>query len=58
MREVKVVRCPYCSDIWVTDKDVKGVDCLCFRCRNIYKPSKIYKMWQFVFNAIKSVKGK
>lgn len=54
---INVVACPYCGDTWTTDKDKIDTECLCFRCHNKYIPDKIYKMYRFVFNAIKSVKG-
>lgn len=54
---VNVVMCPYCGDAWITDKEEINTECLCFRCNNTYIPDKIWKMWDFVFNLVKRVKG-
>lgn len=55
---VNVVICPYCGDTWITDNSkITEQECLCFRCNNKYFPDKIYKMWYFVYNAVKTVKG-
>lgn len=55
---INVVVCPNCGDSWITDNDKLKLECLCFRCNTKYYPSKIYKMWKFVYDAFKSVKGK
>lgn len=55
---VNVVICPYCGDTWITDNlKITEQECLCFRCNNKYFPKRVYKMWYFVYNAIKTVKG-
>lgn len=55
---VSVVICPYCGDTWITDNlKITEQECLCFRCNNKYFPKRVYKMWRFVYNAVKTVKG-
>ena len=55
---VNVVICPNCGDTWITDNlDITKQECLCFRCNHKYFPKRVYKMWRFVYNAVKTVKG-
>lgn len=55
---VNVVVCPNCGDTWIASNlDIVKHECLCFRCGYKYIPDKVYRMWQFVYNAIKTVKG-
>lgn len=57
METKNVVVCPYCGDSWITNKDSIQDECFCFRCHGKYIPKKIYKMWNFVYNALMTVKG-
>lgn len=56
IKEINVIKCPYCGDTWESNSDIPK-ECHCFRCKHNYIPDKIYKMDDFVFNAIHTVKG-
>lgn len=56
--EIKVCVCPKCGETWkVHDDSLLAGTCRCFRCHAIYIPTKIYKMFDFVYKAIRTVKG-
>lgn len=66
--DIIAVRCPHCGDMWdlnninnlsretYFDLILRATDC--HRCGNYYKISdSLVKMIDFVFNAVKTVKG-
>lgn len=56
--EIKVCVCPYCGESWeVFDDSLLAGTCKCFRCGATYIPIKLYKMFKFVFHALRKVKG-
>lgn len=66
--DIIAVRCPHCGDMWNLNNitsDNLGADITtitkltdCHRCGNYYKISdSLVKMIDFVFNAVKTVKG-
>lgn len=59
IRDLNVVVCPYCGDMWHTeDRTITQQECRCFRCNNKYFPEKTYKMEDWIFNLVKTIKGK
>lgn len=56
--ELKVCVCPNCGETWhVYDDSLLAGTCKCFRCNWTYIPTKLYKVYDFVYRAIKTVKG-
>lgn len=59
MKEIEVIMCPHCGEMWRTsDPDIKSKQCKCFRCWKDYIPQRIYNMWDFVFTCVKNCRGK
>lgn len=58
MDEIKVCVCPKCGETWeVFDDSLLAGTCHCFRCSATYIPVKVCRMFRFVFNALRKVKG-
>lgn len=56
IKEIKVIVCPNCGETWELTTEAPKM-CKCFRCGFEYCQHKPYIMDDFVFNAIRTVKG-
>lgn len=58
MREVvKVMKCPHCGDMWILKEEYAPAFCHCFRCEKDYSFIPTVRMWKWVYDLCKTVKG-
>lgn len=54
---VKVIKCPYCGDMWILEQKNPPELCHCFRCEQDYTSVFPINMERWIYELCKKVKG-
>lgn len=57
MEEIRVIKCPFCGEMWTLEDNIPPAFCECFRCGQCYGFPNPIKMWKWVYDLVKTVKG-
>ena len=57
MEEVRVIKCPFCGDMWMVEEELPPAQCYCFRCKQYYHFPMPIKMEKWIYDLVKTVKG-